>query len=132
MTSHEGGCNCGSVRYRVRGEPLVTGICHCTLCRKESGSAFVFYAEWPIGDFTVTGDFATHEGRSFCPRCGSRLFNLTETIAEIRLGSLDAAPTSLRPTREGWIKRREHWLVPVEGTEQFIEDPVGPEKTKQA
>ena len=124
MISHEGGCSCGSVRYRVRGEPLVVGTCHCTLCRKESGSAFVFYANWPIETFSVLGDFATYEGRSFCPKCGSHLFNLNESKAEIRLGSLDAAPTSLRPIQEGWIKRREPWLEPVAGAGQFIEDPV--------
>lgn len=126
MISHEGGCNCGAVRYRLRGDPLVVGLCHCTLCRKESGSAFVFYAQWPIEDFSVEGNFATFEGRSFCPRCGSRLFDLTESLVEIRVGSLDAAPTTLTPIREGWVKRREHWLVPIDGTAEFDEDPQEP------
>jgi len=124
MTSHEGGCTCGAVRYRLRGDPIMVGLCHCLLCRKESGSAFVFYAQWRIEDFSVTGDFATFEGRSFCPQCGSRLFNLTDTLAEIRIGSLDAAPTMFTPDTEGWVKRREHWLEPVAHAAQFTEDPV--------
>ena len=124
MTVHEGGCACGAVRYRVRGEPNHVGICHCINCRQESGSMFVTYADWPIEQFSVSGDFATYDGRSFCPRCGSRLFTIDETKAEIRLGSLDAAPMGLVPTREGWIKRREHWLQPIEGTAQFREDPA--------
>lgn len=123
MSTHEGGCSCGAVRYRVRGEPHVVGTCHCTSCRKESGSALVFYADWPIEAFEVTGNFATFEGRSFCPRCGSRLFNLSEKIAEIRLGSLDAAPTQFTPTQEGWIRRREHWLAPASTARQFTQDP---------
>jgi hypothetical protein len=27
------------------------------------------------------------------------------------------------PQQEGWVKRREHWLQPIAGIEQAIEDP---------
>lgn len=131
MEIHEGGCSCGAVRYRLRGSPFRVGLCHCTLCRKESGSAFVFYAQWKIDDFSVTGDFATFEGRSFCPRCGSRLFDLTDTMAEIRVGSLDAAPTAFKPDVEGWVRRREHWLEPIRGISQFDGDPTKPDEGVQ-
>ncbi len=39
-----GGCLCGAVRYRVSGPPLRGTICHCSLCRKSSGSAFLVWA----------------------------------------------------------------------------------------
>ena len=97
---HEGGCRCGAVRYRVRGDPVRVGLCHCADCRKETGSAFLFYGDWLRERFEVTGAYATWGGRSFCPVCGSRLFHLDEDGAEICLGSLDAAPTGLAPTRE--------------------------------
>ena len=120
-----GGCACGAVRYEVHGAPSVVGLCHCTDCRKESGSIGLYYGDWPIAAFTSTGDYATWEGRSFCPKCGSRLFhvNPVKGHAEIVLGSLDEAPTGLVPTREGWIKRREPWLHPVAGAVQAQEDP---------
>ncbi len=35
-----GGCLCGAVRYEVSGEPYIAGLCHCTKCRKLTGSAF--------------------------------------------------------------------------------------------
>jgi hypothetical protein len=35
---------------------------------------------------------------------------------------LSDAPTLLTPTYELWIKRRESWLRPVEGAEQYHED----------
>src|SRR2546422_6792471 len=40
--THEGGCLCGTVRYRVVGNPnpTLTGVCHCTLCQRRTGSAF--------------------------------------------------------------------------------------------
>ncbi|HEV7718878.1 MAG TPA: GFA family protein [Arsenicitalea sp.] len=122
-TIRTGGCSCGRLRYRLEGEPFLTGICHCTNCRKESGSVFTAYAKWPIEAFALQGEFSTFEGRSFCPNCGSRLFNIHETDVEIRIGSLDEAPTTVIPMQEGWIKRREHWLVPIAGATQSREDP---------
>ena len=84
---------------------------------------FTFYAKWPITAFKMTGAIQTFEGRSFCPRCASRLFNLHADDVEIRLGSLDDAPTGLEPAQEGWIKRREHWLQALPNVPQFAEDP---------
>lgn len=120
---YEGGCACGAVRYRVSGEPDAVGLCHCTDCRKETGSAFLYYADWPLDAFSVSGDYATYEGRSFCPACGSRLFHLSDENAEICLGSLAEAPSHLTPQREGWIKRREPWLTVIPDAGQFKEDP---------
>ncbi|HEV7275614.1 MAG TPA: GFA family protein [Devosiaceae bacterium] len=118
-----GGCACGAVRYEVRGAPLKVGLCHCADCRKETGSAFLHYGDWPLDAFSLQGDYRTWEGRSFCPECGTRLFHLSETEAEICLGSLDQAPTGLAPQKEGWIIRREPWLAPVAGASQHRHDP---------
>ena len=120
----QGGCSCCAVRYTVAGEPLKVGLCHCADCRKETGSAFLAYADWPREAFSVSGDYRTYEGRSFCPLCGTRLFHLGDDHAEICVGSLDEAPAGLVPTREGWIKRREPWLEPVHGASQHREDPA--------
>jgi hypothetical protein len=120
-----GGCLCGAVRYSVEGEPFHVGRCHCADCRKESGSTYTIYGQWPLEKFTVEGEFATYEGRSFCPRCGSSLFSLFETEAEVRLGTLDDPPFELRPEAEVWIKRREPWLHEVEGAAQHVENRPG-------
>jgi len=44
-----------------------------------------------------------------------------DTLIEIRLGSLDEAPFELKPEAEVWVKRRESWLLPVEGAAQHDE-----------
>ena len=44
MTTHEGGCLCGAVRYRVEGEPPRSSVCSCTCCQRRTGSAFGFGA----------------------------------------------------------------------------------------
>jgi hypothetical protein len=113
------------VQFEVEGEPEVVGLCHCTDCRKETGSAFLAYADWPRSRFRLTkGEYATYAGRSFCAQCGSSLFHLSEEQAEICLGALDAAPNGLTPTREGWVVRREHWLPRIPGANQHFTDPV--------
>lgn len=122
MNIHTGQCLCGRVHYQVLGEPLRIGLCHCTDCRRESGSAFAMFAVWPRAAFSSSGDFSTYEGRSFCFACGARLFNLSDDEAEIRVGSMDMAPTDLKPTYEIWTKRREAWLHPLEHIAQYTED----------
>jgi hypothetical protein len=120
-----GGCLCGDVRYSVRGEPVHVGRCHCADCRKESGGAYTVYGHWPIEAFELSGEVATYQGRGFCPRCGSRLFDPPgpdDTHVEIRLGSLDDAPFNLKPEAEVWVKRREHWIAPVDGASQHVEN----------
>ena len=122
MIIRSGRCLCGEVAYTVKGPPLRVGLCHCADCRKESGSSFVTFAIWPAHAFESSGDIGLFHGRGFCPACGSRMFNRGEGEVEIRVGSLDMAPTDLEPTYELWIKRRENWLPPVQDTEQFLED----------
>jgi hypothetical protein len=119
-----GGCLCGAVRYALTGAPYRFGLCHCADCRKESGSVFTAYAHWRREQAEVSGDTRVYRGRSFCPTCGSRLFNLHENDIEIRIGTLDEAPTTLGPPQiEGWIMRREAWLAPLPGATQSDEDP---------
>ncbi len=120
--AREGGCSCGKVRYKVFGGPQRVGLCHCTDCRKESGSLFTAFAIWPINRFETSGETRHWKGRRFCPACGSRLFSQNEDAAEIKLGTLDPAPNELRPSYELWIKRREPWLHAVEDAAQFVED----------
>ena len=119
-----GGCLCGAVRYSVRGDPVHVRRCHCADCRKESGSAFSVYAQWPVEGFELSGEISSYDGRGFCPRCGSRLLDTSDpsdTLIEIRLGSLDEAPFELKPDDEIWVKRRESWIPPVEGAAQHGE-----------
>jgi hypothetical protein len=122
MTVLFGKCLCGHVRLAVHGEPLRIGICHCTDCRQESGSAFTYYAIWPADAFEYSGETSEFHGQHFCPRCGSRLFSVDTREAEVKLGVLSEAPTRLVPTYELWTKRREPWLNPVNGAEQYEEN----------
>jgi hypothetical protein len=63
----------------------------------------------------MQGEIRTHERRSFCPTCGSRLFFLFDGGVEVFLGTLDEAPNGIEPMVEVWTVRREHWLPDLLG-----------------
>ena len=116
-----GGCLCGSVRYEYTGELGTAGYCHCTDCRKISGSAFgvsvaAVAAEFRIvrgtpKGFTKAGDSGRSVTRFFCADCGCPLYTLPPLHPEkvfIKAGSLDD-PSLVAPSREAWTDSRVSW-----------------------
>lgn len=75
----EGGCLCGAVRYRVEGEPLASGVCHCGTCRKAASAPTLPFVVFHADRFAFTrGEPAEFRSsppvaRAFCGRCGSPL-----------------------------------------------------------
>lgn len=121
-----GSCYCRAVTFRVTGEPLRVGLCHCADCRKTSGSAFSAYAVWPVSTLEQTGQVNTYGKRSFCVTCGSRVTFVSDDEAEVMLGSLDMVPSDLTPQYELWTGRRENWLHPLPEAQQFDHDRQPP------
>ncbi len=123
--TRRGGCNCGQVQLEIRGDPMRVGLCHCVTCRKETGGPFMAFAVWDSSQVSVTGEtgswMAATDHRHFCPACGSTLFGThdTDSEVEVRVGTLDDAPSGLAPGYELWVPRREHWLLPVSGAKQY-------------
>lgn len=130
-----GGCQCGSVRYEVTGEPVTLYVCHCRECQKQSASAFGISVIVRRSDFRVTqGEVkvwprATDRGGrlacAFCPVCGSRLWHepveATGTIS-IKGGSLDEPP-DLRPASHIWTSRKLPGVIVPETATQFAGEP---------
>ncbi len=94
-----GGCLCGKNTYQLTGKPVDCSYCHCTVCRRLTGSAFGAYGSVSSKDFTwQTGSeylscYRPTEltRRYFCQQCGC--FLLTEHSDEpgqvfVSLGSL--------------------------------------------
>lgn len=40
----DGGCACGTIRYRLAMPPMFVHCCHCQDCQRQTGSAFVLNA----------------------------------------------------------------------------------------
>jgi hypothetical protein len=94
MSTHEGGCLCGGIRYSVKTPPMRVTICHCRFCQRATGSAFLVEPIFGKSDFNVTsGEPKTYQHRSagsgkmvdvhFCSRCGTKLFLSFERFAEV-------------------------------------------------
>jgi hypothetical protein len=114
-TARTGGCACGQVTFRTRGEPNRVALCHCMTCRKTSGSvlgAFAIFAADLVSAQGAVEGFRTSEEceRCFCPRCGSSVFTRCDGEIEIGLGAFDE-PNLFKPDYESWTIRREHWLA---------------------
>jgi hypothetical protein len=106
---HSAGCLCGAVRIEITAEPYRVGICHCLDCRKRQGALFHTFAVFPADAVTVTGATREYRTRSFCPTCGSPLFDRFGDELELHIGSLDDIDV-FEPTYECWMIRREAWL----------------------
>ncbi len=79
----KGSCLCGGVRYEIDGEITRIGLCHCSMCRKASGTAFAANAPVSQEHFhIVTGEdllrsYASSEAKQrwFCSNCGSPIYS---------------------------------------------------------
>jgi hypothetical protein len=127
----EGGCQCGSVRYRIAGEPLALAVCHCTECQRQSGSAFGMSLavrteafRLLAGEprtFTVTCDSGRTKTCAFCASCGTRIYHrVHDAVLSLKPGTLDDT-SWLRPTAHYWTKRKQPW-VPVPDGVRCVED----------
>ena len=93
-------------------------------CRGGRRKLFYAAAIFPRDAVTIEGETRDHEGRHFCPRCGSSVFARSGDETEVYLGSLDA-PDQLMPTYESWICRREAWLPPFPLAHRYERDREG-------
>lgn len=115
----EGACLCGTVRFRVSGRFEKFFLCHCSRCRKNTGSAhaanlFAFEAslDWLSGRESVkTYKLAgTRHEKSFCVECGCPLPSAPNNGAFVVVpaGALDT-PVTLRPTAHIHCASRAEW-----------------------
>ena len=77
--AYHGGCFCGAVRYSVIGTPFNATNCHCSICRRTTGAAFVTWFSVRTNEFHILHGqpeqfrSSAHGVRSFCGRCGTQL-----------------------------------------------------------
>jgi hypothetical protein len=90
-------------------------------CRKRQGAVFHTFAVFPAAAVSVTGETREYQTRSFCPTCGSPLFDRFGDELEVHVGCLDA-PNQVEPTYESWTIRREHWLPPFNVANHYERD----------
>ena len=123
MSHVKGSCLCGSVTYESEAAAVVTGICHCHACQKQSGGAFSINVAVPRAALSITGKTlkafqdSNENGqtvqRMFCGACGSPVVSYSEGLPEIafiKAGTLDDT-SWLRPTMEIWCETAQPWVA---------------------
>lgn len=116
----EGGCACGSVRYRLTSDPLFVHCCHCLNCQRQTGSAFVINVLIETGRVETTGELhrvqmPRDDGSQEvcrCPECLVALYSHYSypTVAFVRAGTLDD-PASVSPDVHIFTRSKLPWVT---------------------
>ena len=125
-----GGCLCGNVTYEIESPFLKFGHCHCSRCRRATGSSHAsnLYADpsrfrWTSGEASVrrydllsARSFAT----TFCSTCGAPLPHHTRSGREIVVpaGSLDQQ-SQLKPQMHIFFDSRPEWSCADDSLPRF-------------
>jgi hypothetical protein len=126
----EGGCACGSVRYRLRSDPLFINCCHCLNCQRQTGSAFVINllieadrveilagAPQPVD---VPREDGTAQRIFRCPSCQIAVFSEygRPELRYVRAGTLDQQ-TGVEPDAHIFTKSKVSWIRIPESAPAF-------------
>jgi hypothetical protein len=122
-----GECFCGAVRYAVIDSFAYALNCHCSNCRRTTGSAFKPFAgiardrlSLTQGDDNVMihGDDAGHDAH--CRRCGSLLYSVVRdgAFVHVAMGTLVDAP-SIRPTAHIFVGSKAPWFSITDDLPQY-------------
>ena len=75
----EGHCLCGAVRVRLTPPVPHVEACHCAMCRRWGGGAYLSLRGVPDPEIEGAGEIVRYASsdwaeRGFCGKCGSHLF----------------------------------------------------------
>jgi hypothetical protein len=130
-----GMCLCGAVHYAVADEFLYAANCHCSMCRRATGSAFKPFAGIERDRLTITrgednvmifGDENNNDTR--CKLCGSFLYSVVRDGAflHVAMGTLVEDPT-IRPSKHIFVGSKAQWFTITDDLPQY-EEHVGMSK----
>ncbi len=125
--SHDGGCTCGHVRYRMTAKPLFVHCCHCRWCQRQTGSSFALNAlieedrvlllEGIVEKVAMASPSGAGQNIFRCPKCRVavwsnylKLGEVGEVIHFVRVGTLDD-PDSVPPDVHIYTTSKQPWVV---------------------
>ncbi|MGZ4381993.1 MAG: GFA family protein [Gaiellaceae bacterium] len=127
-----GGCLCGGVRFEVTEPPVSASYCHCTRCRRRSGTAASVQARLAPGSLRIVAGeelVRTYQppdgfGKAYCSACGSALWSRDpadpDTVS-VRMGAFDGDP-GIRPSYRQFVAYAAPWEpIPDDGLPRFPE-----------
>jgi hypothetical protein len=133
----KGRCLCGDVEFEIDGPLGTMSHCHCSMCRKEHGSALATYVDAPAQGYRITkgedkihsykssADRALH--RSFCSTCGSVVPGKPEEGQDkvfVPAGLLEG-DVDVKPAAHIFVASKAGWYEITDGLPQFDAYPPG-------
>jgi hypothetical protein len=129
---HHGSCLCGQVQFEIAGDFEGFFLCHCSRCRKQTGSAHASNLfsksaglKWISGQehvrtFHLEG---TRFQKSFCESCGAVLPTLHESgRLLVPAGCLDSE-LGMKPNAHIFMESRASWDQDLEHIVRFDKLP---------
>lgn len=130
--THLGSCLCGAVRFSIEGAFDHFYLCHCTRCRKDSGSshsANLFSSSaklaWLSGSDKVSTYTLpeTQHTKSFCSVCGSALPYSLGSLLVVPAGAL-TSDIDLPPDAHIHFASRAGWEQNLANVPSFERLPM--------
>ncbi len=127
----KGSCLCGKVKLEVADEFKYMGNCHCSECRKFTGSDYSSAGGVALDKLIViegaehiqTYQKSANTELSFCRYCGSSLYSKKNNgILNIRLGILDDTPAD-KPSFHIFVGSKAPWNDITDELKQFEAEP---------
>lgn len=129
-----GSCLCGAVRFEIEGRVSPIGLCHCSKCRKATGTGAIAdlmtaskslrftHGEEKVRRFMQESGYRT----AFCEQCGSPLPkpHPNGKMWWVPAGSLDDDP-GVPIAMHIFVDSKAPWDELPEGTVQYPEDWPG-------
>ena len=117
----KGSCNCGLVQFQVNSKVKDVYICHCSICRKSTGSSGIAVTvvpnelfEWTSGQEHInTWLKPNHDWEtSFCTTCGSPLPGKNDDSSTyIPVSLIDEGGESLKIKKHIFVDSKASWEV---------------------
>ena len=116
-----GSCLCGGVRFELTAAPALSHCCHCSRCRKASGTAHNSVAATSADGVRILqgADLAVRYklpeaqffAQSFCRVCGGKLPRIDHDrgFAILPLGAFDSDP-GIRPMAHIYVASKAPWF----------------------
>lgn len=116
-------CCCGKASLDVQGSPELHGICHCSDCKKRTGSAFGISAYFKSDNvLNIRGEFSCYslqgsqtnalQQRYFCKACGTTLYwkiSTSPDLIGVAGGCFSQSPLG-EPTYSSSTKGKLTWV----------------------
>ncbi|MDP1961918.1 MAG: GFA family protein [Reyranella sp.] len=122
-----GKCFCGAVDYAVPDQFLYAMNCHCSNCRRTTGSAFKPFAGIARDRLAVTRGRANllifgddNANDTHCGVCGSLLYSVVRdgAFVHVALGTLADEP-AIRPTMHIFVGSKAPWFTITDDLPQY-------------